>query len=102
MHPDTTHRGRLLYTALGFLGLDVPPCDAAGAARAACVARYLARHRAHHTGAGAADRDLSLTRYRDRWGAICQPVPDAVGAVQQAAFQALHRGRNWRADPWAL
>jgi hypothetical protein len=25
MHPDTTHRGRPLYIALGFLGLDVPP-----------------------------------------------------------------------------
>ena len=25
MHPDTAHRGRLLYVALGFLGLDVPP-----------------------------------------------------------------------------
>ena len=24
MHPGTTHRGRLLYIALGFLGLDVP------------------------------------------------------------------------------
>jgi hypothetical protein len=22
MHPDTAHRGRLLYIALGFLGLD--------------------------------------------------------------------------------
>jgi hypothetical protein len=25
MHSDTAHRGRLLYVALGFLGLDVPP-----------------------------------------------------------------------------
>ena len=25
MHPDTTRRGRLLYVALAFLGLDLPP-----------------------------------------------------------------------------
>jgi hypothetical protein len=25
MHTDTAHRGHLLYVALGFLGLDVPP-----------------------------------------------------------------------------
>jgi hypothetical protein len=25
MHSDIAHRGRLLYIALGFLGLDVPP-----------------------------------------------------------------------------
>jgi hypothetical protein len=25
MQPDTNRRGRLLYVALGFLGLDVPP-----------------------------------------------------------------------------
>jgi hypothetical protein len=103
MHPDTTHRGRLLYTALGFLGLDVPPSAMPPELRAlhawldtwhgiGLITQGLARQ----------DRDLSLTRYRDRWGAICQPVPDAVGAVRQAAFQALHRGRNWRADPWAL
>ena len=25
MHPNTPHRGRLPYVALGFLGLNVPP-----------------------------------------------------------------------------
>jgi hypothetical protein len=25
MHPDTAHRGRLLYIAISFPGLDVPP-----------------------------------------------------------------------------
>jgi hypothetical protein len=25
MHPETTRRGRLLYVALGFLGIDLPP-----------------------------------------------------------------------------
>jgi len=25
MHPETAHRGCLLYVALGFLGLDLPP-----------------------------------------------------------------------------
>ena len=61
------------------------------------------------------DRDLSLTRYRDRWGAavfvtgmehsIVQGSGWQItpwGAVQQAAFQALHRGRYWSDQPQML
>jgi hypothetical protein len=58
------------------------------------------------------DRDLSLTRYRDRWGASVfvtgvehlnvqgtgwQATP--WEAVQQAAFQALYKGRYWSTTP---
>jgi hypothetical protein len=61
------------------------------------------------------DRDLSLTRYRDRWeasvfvtagsssivqGSGWQTTP--WGAVQEAAFRALHRGRYWSDDPQIL
>jgi hypothetical protein len=58
------------------------------------------------------DRDLSLTRYRDHWGAtvFVTGMEHSIvqgsgwhatpwGAVQQAAFQALHRGRYWSDDP---
>ena len=82
MHPETARRGRLYGIGL--------------------IAHGLARQ----------DRDLSLTRYRDPWGASVfvtgrehsivqgsgwQATP--WGAVQQAAFQALHRGRYWSDDP---
>jgi hypothetical protein len=61
------------------------------------------------------DRDPSLTRYRDPWdasvfvtgrehsivqGSGWQATP--WGAVQQAAFQALQRGRYWSDDPQVL
>jgi hypothetical protein len=116
MHPDTTHRGRLLYVALGFLGLDVPPAAVPPELRTlhawldswhgiGLIAQGLARQ----------DRDLSLTRYRDRWGASVfvtgmeHSIVQGSGwqttpweAVQQAAFQALHRGRYWSDDPQVL
>ena len=60
--------------------------------------------------------DLSLTRYRDHWGASVfvtgrrehsivqgsewQATP--WEAVQQAAFHALHRGRYWSDEPQVL
>jgi hypothetical protein len=60
-------------------------------------------------------RDLSLTRYRDRWGAsvFVTGMEHAVvqgsgwqtmlwAAVQQAAFRALHRGRYWSDQPQVL
>ena len=106
MHSDTAHRGRLLYVALGFLGLDVPP--------AAMAPRLRALHDWLDTwhgigliehGMARQARDLSLTRYRDRWGATVfvmgreHSIVQGSGwqaapweAVQQAAFQALHRG----------
>ena len=67
---ERQHRGRLLYVALGFLGLDVPPAAMPSRLRAlhdwldtwhgiGLIAHGLARQ----------DRDLSLTRYGDRWGA---------------------------------
>jgi hypothetical protein len=116
MRPDTAHRGRLLYVALGFLGLDVPPAAMPPELRTlhawldtwhgiGLIAHGLARQ----------DRDLSLTRYRDRWGATVfvtgmehsivqvsgwQMTP--WGAVQQATFQALHRGRYWTDQPQVL
>ena len=113
MHPETARRGRLLYVALGFLGLDVPPAVQPSGLRAlhawldtwhgiGLIAHGLARQ----------DRDLSLTRYRDRWGATVfvtgmeHSIVQGSGwqatpweAVQQAAFQALHRGRYWSDRP---
>jgi hypothetical protein len=60
-------------------------------------------------------RDLSLTRYRDRWGASVfvtgreHAMVQGSGwqaapweAVQQAAFQALHRGWSWSTEPQVL
>jgi hypothetical protein len=69
MQPETTRRGRLLYVALAFLGLDMPPAAQPSGLRAldawldtwhgiGLIAHGLARQ----------DRDLSLTRYRARWG----------------------------------
>lgn len=116
MHPENARRGRLLYIALGFLGLDVP--------RAAMPSRLRALHvwlDAWH-GIGLIehrlarqDLDLSLTRYRDRWGASVfvtgkeHSIVQGSGwqttpweAVQQAAFQALHGGRYWSDQPQIL
>ena len=113
MHPETARRGRLLYVALAFLGLDLPPAVQPSGLRAlhvwldtwhgiGLIAHGLARQ----------DRDLSLTRYRDRWGATVfvtgmeHSIVQGSGwqataweAVQQAAFQALHRGRYWSDRP---
>jgi hypothetical protein len=53
MNPEKGRRGRLLYIALGFLGLDVPPAAMPRAPRAPRMARYLARHRLDRAGARA-------------------------------------------------
>ena len=44
MHRETARRGRLLYVALAFLGLDLPPAVQPSGLRA-LHARCLARHR---------------------------------------------------------
>ena len=93
MHPDTNHRGRLLYVALGFLGLDVAPSVMPPELRAlhawldtwhgiGLIAHGLARQ----------DRDLSLTRYRDRWGASVFVTGREHSIVQ---------GSGWQMTPWA-
>jgi hypothetical protein len=79
------------------------------------VTRHLARRRAHRAGLARQDRDLSLTRYRDGWGASVfvtgmeHSIVRGTGwqttpweAVQQPAFQALHRGRYWSDEPTIL
>src|SRR5262245_33045504 len=109
MHPDTARRGQLLSLAVGFLGLELP-----GAAMPALHA-YLDSWRGMdliERGLERQGRDLSLTRYGDRWGATIfvtgkeHAVVQGSGwqatpwtAVQQAAFQALHRGGYWSDDP---
>jgi hypothetical protein len=109
-------RGRPLYIAPGLLGLDIPPAAMPSGLRAlhawldtwhgiGLIEQGLERQA----------RDLTLTRYQDRWGAAVfvkgrehsitqgfgwQMTP--WGAVQQAAFQALHRGRYWSDEPQVL
>ena len=69
MHSETARRGRLLYIALGFLGLDVPPAampPGLGALHDWLDAWHgigLIEH-----GMARQARDIALTRYRDRWG----------------------------------
>src|SRR5262245_25020927 len=113
MDADTIRRGRLLYLALGCLGLDVPPAAMPAGLRAlqqwldtwhgiGLIERGLSRQ----------GRDLSLTRYRDRWAATVfvtgkkhsivqgsRLQPEPWTAVQQAAFRALHQGRYWSETP---
>jgi hypothetical protein len=101
---ERTRRGRLLYIALGFLGLDVA-CNAMPSGLRALHAWLDSWHGIGLIERGLArqDRDLSLTRYGPFWSASVywtghvhptalasgwQPTPWA--AVQQAAFQALH------------
>ncbi len=113
MHPETARRGRLLYIALGFLGLDV------SAALMPSGLRGLHSWLDSWQGIGLIEhgmarqaRDLSLTRYGARWGATVfvtgkeYAVVHGSGwqttpweAVQQAAFCALHKGRYWSAAP---
>ena len=66
MHPDTARQGQLLYLSLGFLGLDLP------AAAMPALHAYLDSWRGIglvERGLERQGRDLSLTRYGDRWGA---------------------------------
>lgn len=77
MHSDTAHRGRLLYIALGFLGLDVPPTAMPPGLQAlhdwldTWYGFGLIEHGTPRQG-----RDLSLMRYRDsRSIATVRPTP---------------------------
>ena len=67
---ERSRRGRLLYIALGFLGLDVAPAAMPPGLRAlhAWLDTWHGIGLIAH-GPARQDRDLSLTRYRDRWGA---------------------------------
>jgi hypothetical protein len=69
VHPEPARRGRLLYVALGFLGLDMSPATMPSRLRALYAwldSWHAIRLIAH--GLARQDRDLSLTRYRVRWG----------------------------------
>jgi hypothetical protein len=68
MHPEAARRGCLLYVALAFLGLNVPPVARPSGLRAAHVNTWHGIGLIEH-GLARQARDLSLTRYRDRWGA---------------------------------
>jgi hypothetical protein len=67
MHPKTAHRGRLLYVALAFLGLDVPPAAMPSGLRALhdWLDTWHGIGPIEH-GMARQARDLSLTRYGDR------------------------------------
>jgi hypothetical protein len=112
MHADTNHRGRLLYVALGSLRFDVAPAEMPPELHAlhAWLDTWHGIGLTEH-GLAREARDLSLTRYRAHWGGSVfvtgkersnragigwEATP--WGAVQQASFQALHRGRYWSAD----
>jgi hypothetical protein len=112
---ECRRRGRLLYVALAFLGLDVPPAAQPSGLRAlhAWLDTWHGIGLIEH-GLARQDRDLELIRYGDRWGAgvywtghVHATVPATGwqmtpwGAVQQAAFRALHRGEYWSNDPRA-
>jgi hypothetical protein len=72
MHPETARRGHLLYVALAFLGLDVPPAAMPSGLRAlhdwldTSHGIGLIEH-----GMARQERDLSLTRYGARWAPRC-------------------------------
>jgi hypothetical protein len=116
MHPEAAHRGRLLYIALGFLALDVAPAEMPPELRA--LHDWLDNWHGIgliEYGMARQARDLSLTRYGDRWGAtvfvtgkehsIVQGTGWQMtrwGAVQQAAFRALHQSQYWSDDPQVL
>ena len=89
---ERSRRGRLLYVALGFLRLDVAADVMPPELRTlhawldtwhgiGLIAHGLARQ----------DRDLSLTRYRDRWGATVFVTGREHSIVQ---------GTGWQPTPW--
>jgi len=109
MRSDTVRRGQPLYLALGFLGLELPPAAMRALHASLDSWRGISLiERALERQGG----DLSVKRYGDRWGATIavkgkeHAIVQRSGgqatpwrAVQQATFQALHRGRYWGDDP---
>lgn len=92
MHPETARRGRLLHVALAFLGLEVPPAAMPSGLRA--LHAWLGTWHGIgliEQGMARQDRDLSLTRYRDRWGATV-----FVTGKEHAVMQ----GTGWQMTPW--
>ena len=102
---ERTRRGRLLYVALGFLGLDVAP-EAMPSGLRALHAWLDTWHGIGliEQGLERQNRDLSMTRYGPFWeaavywtGHVHAPVqatgwqPTPWAAVQQAAFRALYK-----------
>ena len=88
MHPETTRRGRLPYVALRFLGLDLPPASQPSGLRAlhVCLDPWRGIGLIAH-GPARQDRDLSLTRYRDRWGASVFVAGMKHSIVQGSGWQ---------------
>jgi hypothetical protein len=93
---ERSRRGRLLYVALGFLGLDMPPAAQPSGLRAlhawldtwhgiGLIAHGLKRQ----------DRDLSLTRYRARRGASVFATGKEHAVVQVSPSRRLPG--EWRA-----
>jgi len=93
MHPDTMHRGRLLYVALGFLGLDVPPAAMPPELRTlhAWLDTWHGIGLIEH-GLARQERDLELIRYGDRWGAAVYWTGHVHATVQAT---------GWQMTPWA-
>ncbi|HEV8150716.1 MAG TPA: hypothetical protein VGP61_11075 [Gemmatimonadales bacterium] len=87
MHSETAHRGCLLYIALGFLGLDVTPAVMPSGLRALhdWLVTWHGIGLIEH-GPARKDRDLSLTRYGDRWGSVS--IRDRHGAFHRAGHRS--------------
>jgi hypothetical protein len=94
MHPDTAHRadtahrGRLLYIALAFLGLDLPPASQPSGLRAlhAWLDTWHGIGLIEH-GLARQERDLELICYGDRWGAGVYWTGHVHATIQATGWQ---------------
>jgi hypothetical protein len=99
MDLNTNDRGRLLYVALGFLGLDVPPAVQPSGLRAlhAWLDTWDGIGLIEH-GLARQERDLELIRYGDRraaaiyWTGLVHPTAQATGATSPTPGQVRTRG----------
>jgi hypothetical protein len=100
MHPDTARRGRRLYVARAFLGLDVPPASMPSGLRAlnAWLDTWHGIGLIEH-GMARQARDISLTRYRDRWGATVFVTGMEHSVLERHAAGALAIAASWRLRP---